>query len=156
MPPADKLVATVDGSGDVSKNEAVSQKINSNLPWNKTENKKDAFFSGINLQPDRVNGLYPYRLLVIDVTKGNEIVSNSSGSFDVDGEVVKNASNTGGVSYTIGGLDTAWAFTLPITPQQLSVTDQFAINTTATMRGVVEEHNGVKFKMISRRYNRGI
>jgi len=49
-----------------------------------------------------------------------------------------------------------WEFTLPITPQQLSVTDQFAINTTATMRGVVEEHNGVKFKIISASGTTGI
>jgi hypothetical protein len=36
------------------------------------------------------------------------------------------------------------------------VVDQFAINTTATMRGVVEEHNGVKFKMISASGTTGI
>jgi hypothetical protein len=46
-------------------------------------------------------------------------------------------------------LDRQWSYRFPITPQSISVVDQFAINTTPTMRGVVEEHNGVKFKNIT-------
>lgn len=119
----------------------------------------DKFFKSIDLDPGRADGLFPYRLLVIDVTDNNQIVSAkgafSSGELGKNREVIKNASNTGGVQYRIGSSG-SWVFTLPITPQQLSITDQFAINTTATMRGVVEEHNGIKFKMISASGTTGI
>jgi hypothetical protein len=130
---------------------------NSELPWG---TQKDAFFEPITLKPDRVDGVYPYRLVVFDV-KDKKIVNtgNSSntllGGGDVN-QVVKNASNTGGVTYSIGGVINDWTFILPITPQQLQVTDQFAINTSATMRGIVEEHNGVKFKMIAASGTTGI
>tara|TARA_R100000951_G_scaffold101420_1_gene92904 strand:- start:4159 stop:6780 length:2622 start_codon:yes stop_codon:yes gene_type:complete len=121
-----------------------------NLPWGRQESP---YFGPIELDPRRADGIYPYRLLVIDVKDGNKIV-NSSGTDDA--EVVKYKSNTGGVQYKIGSPTISWKFTLPITPQQLSITDQFAINTSATMRGIVEEHNGVKFKMISASGTTGI
>jgi hypothetical protein len=132
-----------------------------NPPWVKN---KDSFFAPIELQADRADGLFPYRLVVIDVTKGGGIVSASGGvssfaSFGKAGQfpatVIKNKSNTGGLQYSIGSSN-SWVFTLPITPQQLSITDQFAINTTATMRGVIEEHNGIKFKMIAASGTTGI
>lgn len=112
------------------------------------EADKDVFFPPLEIDSERADGLYPYRLVVIDVSKNNSIVGGSLLGFGQDRLVIKNASDTGGLQYSITP-STAWVFTLPITPQQLSVTDQFAINTSATMRGVVEEHNGVKFKMIS-------
>lgn len=131
-------------------------------PW-MLDDFQDPFFAPINLGKEtsqRANGLYPYRLVVIDVTKNNRIVSAQGAGLaasyqNIERQVVKNQSNTGGVQYSIGSSG-SWVFTLPITPQQLSVTDQFAINTTATMRGVVEEHNGVKFKMISASGTTGI
>jgi hypothetical protein len=43
----------------------------------------------------------------------------------------------------------SWIFTLPITPQQLNITDQYAINTSATLRGIIEEHGGIRFKNIT-------
>jgi len=39
-------------------------------------------------------------------------------------------------------------YRLPIAPQELSVTSNFAIKTTVTSRGILEEHNGVPIKMI--------
>lgn len=42
-----------------------------------------------------------------------------------------------------------WQFTLPIPPEALDISTQFAINTTATMGGIVEEHAGIRFKMIN-------
>lgn len=42
-----------------------------------------------------------------------------------------------------------WTFTLPIPPESLDFTMPFAITTTATMGGVVEEHNGAPFRMIN-------
>ena len=126
----------------------------SELPWS-NQFEKDSFFSPIDLEVDRANGIFPYRLLVIDVTDGNSVVG-SEGNKSFFTEIVKYESDTGGVKYEIGKTKNRWEFVLPITPQQLQVTDQFAINTTATMRGIVEEHNGVKFKMISASGTTGI
>lgn len=130
-------------------------------PW-MLDDKTDIFFPPIKLDSEtakRANGLYPYRLVVIDVKDNNIVAANSAFSFiknqNTDRQIIKNASNTGGVQYSIGSSG-SWVFTLPITPQQLSITDQFAINTTATMRGVVEEHNGIKFKIISASGTTGI
>lgn len=122
------------------------------LPW---RYEKDVFFSPLDIMENRASGLFPYRLIVIDSTNNKIILSRNTGTLDSKVEIVHNRSNTGGVQYTIGR-PKGWVFTLPITPQQLSITDQFAINTTATMRGIVEEHNGVKFKMISASGTTGI
>jgi hypothetical protein len=42
-----------------------------------------------------------------------------------------------------------WVYQLPITPQQLSISSQFASTADATLNGIVEQRNGVKFKMIN-------
>lgn len=124
--------------------------VQADLPWS---SQSDSFFGPKNLSPDRADGIYPYRLVVVDVNDNNSIVGEGGQSDSA--EVVKYQSDTGGVQYTIGN-SFAWEFILPITPQQLSITDNYAINTTATMRGVVEEHNGVKFKTISASGTTGI
>jgi len=118
-------------------------------PWSR---QQDSFFAPIDLEPFRADGVFPYRLVVIDVTKGDTVVGGAGSTV----QVTKYTSDTGGVSYSTNNVTGKWEFTLPITPQQLSITDQFAINTTATMRGVVEEHNGVKFKIISASGTTGI
>ena len=123
---------------------------------------EDAFFKPIALDPKRADGLFPYRLVVVDVSKESlEIVVSQWSSYGNGGfkenQVTKNSTNTGGISYALTNYEGGqWEFTLPITPQQLSIVDQFAINTTATMRGIVEEHNGVKFKMITASGTTGI
>jgi hypothetical protein len=125
----------------------------SDLPWAR---QGDAFFSPKDIDPERADGIYPYRLVVVDVKAGNSIVG-FGGFGDGSNEVIKYVSDTGGIQYEIGNTSVgSWSVTLPITPQQLSITDQFAVNTTATMRGVVEEHNGVKFKIISASGTTGI
>jgi hypothetical protein len=123
-------------------------------PW---KEQKDVFFPPISIESERAGSVYPYRLLVFNVITG-EIVGGASGGVNsgMMPEFTKKESNTGGIQYTISKPIDAWVFTLPITPQQLSITDQFAINTTATMRGVVEEHNGIKFKIISASGTTGI
>jgi len=126
------------------------------LPW---KDNKDIFFPPIEIFPGRANYLFPYRLIVVEIETDNTAdggvkykpVKGNTGQV----ERIFDESNTGGVQYRISKPE-GWVFTLPITPQQLSITDQFAINTTATMRGVVEEHNGVKFKMISASGTTGI
>ena len=44
--------------------------------------------------------------------------------------------------------ETVESFTLPISPQQLTISTPFAIVTTPTLNGIVEEHNSVRFKDI--------
>ena len=121
--------------------------------------ENETFFPATNLEPERATRLYPYRLLVIDITN-NKIISSSSpgakGGVTPVNYYVDYDKETGGVNFQLSPNSDQWEFILPITPQQLSVTNQFAINTTATMRGVVEEHNGIKFKIIQASGTTGI
>jgi hypothetical protein len=48
-----------------------------------------------------------------------------------------------------GGYKIQQEFTLPIPPQDLSISTPFAINTSVTLGGIVEEHNGAPLRMIS-------
>jgi hypothetical protein len=112
------------------------------------------FLAPINIDPDRWNLLFPYRLLVIDVTDGNRVVvadgSQNSSRNDSNADLkIVNAGVNGVFSILFTPLSNKWIYQLPITPEQLNIQDQFSINTTATLRGVLEEHNGVKFKIIS-------
>lgn len=47
-------------------------------------------------------------------------------------------------------------FTLPIPPQAMSISTPFAINTSITMGGVLEEHNGTPLRMISLQGTTGV
>jgi len=115
------------------------------FPWANVKNVVNSpFFTYINIDSTRWNQLYPYRLLVIDTTNNNVIVNDAAG---VDFNVTFN--NQGTPTLVFEKPSSRWAFSLPITPQQLSIVDQYAINTSATLRGVLEEHNGIKFKIIS-------
>lgn len=124
-----------------------------NLPWQagpKTQSGAgkpvtSVFFSSIDIDGRRWDQLFPYRLLVIDVTKGNQIVNGSDPS-KLKIAVTKGTSSAI-VDFT--NFNNQWIFELPITPQQLNIQDVFAINTSATLRGILEEHNGVRFKMIN-------
>lgn len=127
------------------------------------------FFKSItNIDPKRWNQLFPYRLVVIDTANGNKVATggggsnsnNSNNQFPSISVPSGNSSGSGTVKYVNQGTPTLifepkslnttnWEFNLPITPQQLSITDQYAISTSATLRGILEEHNGVKFKLIS-------
>lgn len=46
-------------------------------------------------------------------------------------------------------LKTVRTFTLPIPPQEMAISTPFAITTSLTMGGVVEEHNGAPMRMIN-------
>ena len=70
----------------------------------------------------RWNKSYPYQLIIVKKDASNNTYSQS---------------------------EYGPAFTLPIPPQDLSMSMPFAITTTATLGGVVEEHNGAPFRMIS-------
>ena len=127
-----------------------------NLPWAVTGNSTNtnvsnatggtqvnsAFFHYLAPKGELWDKLVPYRLVVIDTTNKNQVVGGNSPS-----KVSVNPLGNGTLAFE--PLSTAWEFFLPITPQQLSITDAYSINTSATLRGVLEEHSGVRFKNIT-------
>lgn len=123
------------------------------LPWT-VSNVKSRFFSSINIDPDRWDQLFPYRLMVIDA-KTNKVISSGKGDLEYKVTQTPGAGGTGSAIISFENFS-GWVFTLPISPQQLSIQDQYAINTSATLRGVLEEHGGVKFKIISAAGSMGV
>ena len=137
-----------------SKNEYVS-------PWEADPAQGESiFWSPIKIDSARWNKLYPYRLIVIDVSKPGKppIVGGKNGPLSLLNLSLSTTTREQGLEYIITqtARPNLWEVILPITPQQLKITDQFAINTSATMRGVIEEHNGVKFKTITASGTTGI
>ena len=123
-------------------------------PWSGTEGD-DVFFPTPEIIARNWNRVLPYRLMVVDSNKsGNPVVNGLGGS----GGQVETSFFESGAGYVLSQrpVDTRWIFELPITPQQIQIVDQYAINTVATARGILEEHNGVKFKMISINATTGI
>lgn len=122
-----------------------------NLPWDfRNSNVNSGFFYYIDLDPQRWNQIFPYRLLVVDVSA--PIPRIVGGTQTVDVKITGN--QVGAPIINVIPSETSlnssqWVYNLPITPQQLSIVDQYAINTSASLRGILEEHNGVKFKMIN-------
>lgn len=133
------------------------------MPWTGNSDliNPEAFWKPIKIEGSRWNKLYPYRLLVVDVSKPGKpkiVSSNSNNATRSTSTVLSSERGSTGLEYVISQqvLSGGWEITLPITPQQLKIVDQFSINTVATMRGIVEEHNGVKFKIISASGTTGI
>ena len=129
-------------------------------PWANDPSVQDnAFWKPLDIDGDRWNKLYPYRLVVIDVSKTGkpQIVGGGAGGSKFGGGL-NPSSRPQGLEYVITQTANpgSWECILPITPQQLKIADQFAISTSATMRGIVEEHNGVKFKTITASGTTGI
>lgn len=115
------------------------------FPWGSSSPTpfNSVFFPPLNPDGSLWDKLVPYRLVVMDVTQNPPKVVNGNQPSEISVSPLGN----GTLAFT--PLSTAWEFLLPITPQQLSITDNFAINTSATLRGVLEEHSGVRFKNIS-------
>lgn len=122
--------------------DTASQSGGSSLPWSENQ---DVYFPFSNIDPTKWNKIFPYRLLVYDVEKGS-IVRGANQSGATPAISVKNLNDS--ISINVEFSDN-WVCTLPITPQQISIADQFAIVNTPTLRGVLEEHNGVKYKTIT-------
>lgn len=66
----------------------------------------------------RWNKSYPYQLLVVENTSGGWKAKDN------------------------------WKFTLPMSPQAIDIDMPFAITASATLGGVIEEHNGAPFRII--------
>lgn len=123
-----------------------------NFPWS-TRVGRDVFFGIYNVYPERWDRLYPYRLLVIDATnnqivRGSDTEANGAASIESVVSWRNQEDFTVTQSFKEGISSGSWVFNLPITPQQISITDQYAIDNTPTTRGIVEEHNGSKYKSI--------
>ena len=116
------------------------------VPWEEYA-QDSVFFPPQIIDASRWNKFYPYRLVVYDVREGAMV-----GGLNIFNSVQQGTTRQGieflsyNQDYTNSNY---WECILPITPQQLQITDQYAIATSATMRGVAEEHNGIKFKMIA-------
>ena len=117
------------------------------LPWGQGSPTPSTspFYPYLKIDPQRWNQLFPYRLLVVDTSQKNKVVNGVIPNSSLTVKAYDQGTST--ISFTPTGY--SWIFQLQITPQQLSIVDQYAINTSATLRGILEEHNGIKFKMIS-------
>lgn len=136
------------GIGNASSLEVNQAKEYLDTPWG-TEGVPDSFFEPIKIKAANWNKLFPYRLVVVQP-------SGNSGKYEIVGDFSSAAS--GGVTISKNGgsfrlayepISSSWEYRLPITPQQLSISTPYAISNEATLRGVIEEHNGVKYKMIN-------
>lgn len=120
-------------------------------PWSKEI--KDVYMPYIDIRPENWDKVFPYSLEVWDVSTETPTVVGSSGSTTPTISVGQSQSNN---SILIKFDSQEWKIALPITPQQLTITDEFAIVNTPTLRGVLEEHNGVKYKNITMSGSTGV
>lgn len=118
------------------------------LPWmqNGATPSKSRFYQPISIDADRWNQLFPYRLLVVDASRNNSVIGGGS---IIKTTVSKPKGGSTSAIINFEPVDNQWIFRLPISPQQLNIQDQYAIQTSATLRGVLEEHSGIRFKMIT-------
>lgn len=136
----------------LSKSEASTkqknQRLEAILPWTDVDS---IFFKRFYIDANRWDKLYPYRLIVIDATTNQVINSNKSKDLETASATFTVSINpsTGSSITSFTPVLNKWIFNLPITPQQLNIADQYAISTSASLRGIVEEHSGVRFKNIS-------
>ncbi len=128
-----QLLSTGGSSSEVNLPKTPSTKASLGNGGAAKNHDRDTFFRSISIKPENWNKLFPYRLIIVK--------PNRSGSYDT---ISGQREAAGGIG---GDLDKT-EFTLPITPQDLSILDPFAISISATLRGIIEEHNGIKFKMI--------
>jgi hypothetical protein len=116
-------------------------------PWI-TNPIEDPYFKAKDIHFDRWDKIYPYRLLVVDSTN-NSIISSNYGlldRFNAD-PIVK--SQIDGNNIVVRDLTNAWIYNLPITPQMLSIQDVYSNSNTPTLKGILEEHNGIVYKLIT-------
>ena len=139
-----------------------------NLPWAGSANPgpnnfpnnanlpivNSPFFHYLTPDPNLWDKLVDYRLVVVNTQQNNRIVGASIIRGVQVNQVAVNPLGNATLQFT--PLGSAWEFFLPITPQQLTITDAYSINTSATLRGVLEEHSGVRFKNINVRGTFGV
>lgn len=118
------------------------------FPWD--TGTPDIYFPFINIKSENWDRLFPYRFLVVDASKGNSLVNSTSSPMSV---AYRELLDSARISVDVGN---RWEARLPITPQMMSTSTLFAIANTPALRGILEEHNGVKYKMITMSGTTGI
>ena len=107
----------------------LASQVNSAAPWDNLDPTR--FFFPITIDGLRWNQAYPYRFVVINTANNNIIVNGNTNT-----DITITPMDSGGV-LTFQPVSPTWAIQLPITPEQLNITDQYAIATSATLRGVL-------------------
>ncbi|MCC7443181.1 MAG: hypothetical protein IT285_16230 [Bdellovibrionales bacterium] len=122
------------------------------VPWRGAGAPRDprSFFPAVAIDGDRWDKLYPYRLLVVDAST-RRVVARGGGTTQVRVLSGTKRKDDGKVLTTISfePIGKTWQFDLPITPEALNITDGYAGQVSATLRGVLEEHSGLRFKTIT-------
>lgn len=113
------------------------------VPWSKEAQDSLSLFQPIKIQGDRWDRVYPYRFVVVEA-KGD-------GTYAVYGGENPEVSYQKASQYSMvfNKVSSSWIFNLPITPRDLNISTQYSISTSATLRGIIEEHSGTRFKMIA-------
>lgn len=86
--------------------------------------QQDSFWYQPDINPLNWNQQFPYSLIILKRT------------MDTSGNVTYSESDQG-------------KYTLPFPPESISISTPYAVNVSATLGGIVEEHNGAPFRMIS-------
>lgn len=107
---------------------AVGRIAESEYLFNKA--KDDNWFFSDKIDGTRWNKSYPFQLKIV-IPK------------------VKDKSSLPKGPIPLQSVDELWTFTLPIPPSDLSISTPFAISTSVTLGGIVEEHNGAPLRNIS-------
>lgn len=120
----------------------------SQLPW--STNANDVYFPFINIDGDKWDKLFPYRFLVVDASNNNTLVNSPGSTIDVSYRSILDSAQ---INVTIAN---RWEARLPITPQMFSTQSLFAITNTPGLRGILEEHGGLRYKDITMSGTTGI
>lgn len=130
----------------LSKVSSVTSSSSSSLPWD--ENEQNAFWKPQKIDGKRWDKLYPYRLLVV-APNANGTYFVVKGPKGTKGQVNLDVNEIPSGYLAVPSDSDSWVYNFPISFQQLSIVDQYANNSISTLKGISEEHNGVKFKIIS-------
>lgn len=126
-------------------------------PWSQNFDPS-SFYKPIEIEGSRWNKLYPYRLLVVfpvQQAQGSTLKYQIF-STGTTAQPILLSPSADSFRLLFNFASSNWEFNLPITPQQLSISNMFTETLTATQRGVVQEQGGAKFKMISMNGSFGI
>jgi len=128
----------------------------SDEPW-AGYNKDEVFFPEFPIAADRWDKIYDYRLLVVDARTNTVITRKGTGTPKGMSNTDFNFHNIGtGESALVQGALERWEYVLPITPQMLQISPTYAVSNTPTLKGVLEEHGGIKYKTINVRMSTGV
>lgn len=103
------------------------------LPEDAAEDLFLQSFASVEIDENRWNKSFPYQLAVLQVRD----------------ESIASPTVPGGGQAAVGAYSIDSTFTLPIPPEEMVIQTPFAVNTSITLGGVVEQHNGAPVRLIS-------